>query len=267
MQELLSITFNITIPILAGFIFFAMAFYIKKIAPIRSLILGARTYKAAFWGFIAFGIYLSTRPLQILCGPHPMPLIINNIREFFMIGIFGPGVLLAIIGLSYGIENLSKKVIMLIFFSGILLALIFAITNIFTIGGSKLLFKIGDYPAYDGLWFENPDLKSRELMRILFLVRLTDPVIFLAVGGIIALWRCFSYPQELKKYYTNMPKKLFFAGLSCLFFSLSMLAVGMLYVTVKIPNQWWIYYLGAFAAGISELISLSFPVKSEISVE
>ncbi|MCB4757718.1 MAG: hypothetical protein LHV69_11940 [Elusimicrobia bacterium] len=93
--EFFPIFLNIVIPLLSGMVYFALARYVRHIGPVRTLVTGKLTYDSAYYGFIFFGVYLATRPLQILLGPHPMPLIINIIREFFMIGLFGPAVTVA----------------------------------------------------------------------------------------------------------------------------------------------------------------------------
>ena len=49
-------------------------------------------------------------------------------------------------------------------------------------------------------------------------------------------------------------------------FSLSMLSVGLLYIFAHIPNQWWIYYVGALAAGLLETISLSLPLRRAVQI-
>ena len=66
--------------------------------------------------------------------------------------------------------------------------------------------------------------------------------------------------------YDNMPRKLIFLGLGCFSFSLSMLSVGLLFLMAHIPNQWWIFYLGALMAGVLETISLSLPMKKHVTV-
>jgi hypothetical protein len=66
--------------------------------------------------------------------------------------------------------------------------------------------------------------------------------------------------------YDNMPRKLYFMGAACYSFSLSMLSVGLLYAFAHIPNQWWIYYLGALAAGFLETISLSLPLRRAVQI-
>jgi len=50
-------------------VFFGLAAYIKHVAPMRTLVTGEKTYRWAFRGFLIFGIYLASRPLQIFLGP------------------------------------------------------------------------------------------------------------------------------------------------------------------------------------------------------
>jgi hypothetical protein len=45
-----------------------------------------------------------------------------------------------------------------------------------------------------------------------------------------------------------------------------MLAVGILFVAARIPNQWWLYYVGALGAGLLETASLSLPMKRHVQV-
>ncbi len=251
---------NIITPIISGLIYFGLAKYIKHVAPMRKLVIGELTYKGAYWGFICFGIYLMTRPVQILLGPHPMPLVIDNIREFFMLGLFAPAVFIGLVSLAVGHESLSRKFIAVVFSTGIVLAVAFCIVNIFAIGGSKEIFRIGEYIVYDGVWFHelNP---HGALMPILFIIRLINPVMFMIVAGVIALERGLTYPKE--SVYTNMSKKLVFQSFAVFSYGFSMLFCGFMFLFWKIPNQWWLYYVGAIAAGIFEAISLSFPLRSE----
>ncbi|MBL8023717.1 MAG: hypothetical protein JNK54_05475 [Elusimicrobia bacterium] len=252
-------------PILAGLVFFAMAKYVQRIGPLRTLIAGELTYKGAYLGFLFLGIYLASRPIQILF-PHPWPLIINNLREFCMIGVFGPAVFLAVLSFVFGHDRISSRVVWGVGGAGFLLALVFVVGNSFAIGGSEAIFHVGRFTAYDGLWFKNPDLSRRALMPILFGVRVLDPILLILVAGGIVLWHGATYPADKKALYDNMPTKLFFLGAACLAFSLSMLLVGLLFVFARIPNQWWIYYLGALVAGMLETLSLALPMKKHVQV-
>src|SRR5690348_9178036 len=96
-QELSKIFIHIVIPGLAGITFFALAKFVKHIAPLRALVSSLQTYRAAFWGFLIFGIYLALRPVQVLAGPHPWPLVISCLREFLLIAVFGPASFVAML--------------------------------------------------------------------------------------------------------------------------------------------------------------------------
>lgn len=260
MNVTLLIIANVIVPFICGIVYFLLAKYIKYLAPMRRLITGDITYKGAYWGFIFFGIYLMTRPLQILLGPHPMPLIINNIREFFMIGLFAPAVFIGLSSFALGYRKINKKFVIVVLGIGILLAIAFDIVNIYAIGGSMEIFSIKGYPVYDGRWF-HPSNPHLNLMPFLFVIRLISPVFFMVSVGAIALFRAATYPEETV--YTNMRKKLFFQGVAVWTYGFSMLFCGSMFIFWKIPNQWWIYYVGALAAGIFEAVSLRFPLHKE----
>ena len=260
MNITLLIIANVVVPFICGIVYFLLAKYIKYIAPMRKLITGDITYKGAYWGFIFFGIYLMTRPLQILLGPHPMPLIINNIREFFMIGLFAPAVFIGLSSFALGYKKINKKFVIVVLGIGILLAIAFSIVNIFAIGGSMEIFSVKGYPVYDGRWF-HPSNAHRNLMPVLFIIRLISPVFFMVSVGVIAFWKSVTYPEDTV--YTNMRKKLFFQAVAVWTYGFSMLFCGFMFIFWKIPNQWWIYYVGALAAGVFEAVSLRFPLHKE----
>lgn len=173
---------------------------------------------------------------------------------------------LAVLSLVFGHDNIPSRLVWGVSGLGILLAVVFVIGNSFAIGGSEQIFQVGRLTAYDGLWFKNPDLGRRALMPILFIVRLLDPILLVFLAGVVVVWHAVTYPVEKKMLYDNMPTKLYFLGAACFSFSLSMLSVGLLFVFAKIPNQWWIYYLGALASGLLETLSLALPMKKHVQV-
>jgi hypothetical protein len=264
MADFFPIFVNVGIPVLAGIVYLALARYVKFIGPMRTLVTGKLTYDGAYWGFLLLGGYLATRPLQILLGPHPMPLIINCIREFVMIGLFGPAVTIAMMSLVLGSANVPKVLVRGLFGVGLLVAVFFVIVNIKAIGGSEIIFMMGSWPAYDGVWFHGGE--GHPLMAVLFLLRLVDPVMLIFGAGTLVLWHAYNYPIEKKMLYDNMPRKLYYMGIACYAFSLSMLSVGLLYLFAHISNQWWIYYVGALAAGILETVSLSLPLRKAVQI-
>jgi two-component system, response regulator YesN len=266
MQEAWLIFSNIVLPLLAGMTFFALAQYAARIAPMRLLVTGETTYKGAAWGFAFFGAYLASRPLQILLDPYPMPLVINEVREFCMMALFAPAVFVAMMVLCFGEDRLPRRFITGTFGVCVLLGLIFVVLNARAIGGTEVLFMIGSYPAYDGLWFKNPDGDGQALMTILFAIRMINPIAILMLAGIIVFRHARHYPAYKRQVYTNMPKKLYLLSAAVFAFPLSMLIAGILVGVFNIPNQWWIYYLGALISGLLEAASLRLPLRQDVQV-
>jgi hypothetical protein len=254
---------NLALPIIAGVVFFGLARYVVLIAPMRTLMTGEQTYRGAAWGFAFFGAYLITRPVQILLGPHPMPLVINSVREYCMMGLFAPAVFLAMMSLCFG--EIPKRLIVSIFGLANVLALAFLVLNARAIGGSEVIFNIGSYAAHDGLWFKNPDPHGQSLMTILFVIRFIDPLFLLLLAGIIVFRHARHYPVERRAVYNNMQTKLYVLSAAVFAFPVSMLITGLL-VVLGIPNQWWIYYLGAILSGFLEAASLRLPLRKDVQV-
>src|SRR3990167_7755168 len=120
-----------------------MAKFVKHIAPLRALVASPQTYIAAFIGFLLFGFYLGLRPVQVLAGPHPWPLVISSIREFLLIAIFGPASFIAICTLCLGAETVNRTWITGAFIFGIILSSLFCFVNAKAIGGSEEIVKLG----------------------------------------------------------------------------------------------------------------------------
>jgi len=256
---------NLALPICAGITFFALARYVMHIAPMRTLVTGDLTYKGASWGFAFFGVYLITRPLQILLGPHPMPLIINSVREYCMMGLFAPAVFVAMMSLCFGADRIPKKFMIGIFAIANTLALAFLVLNARAMGGSEVIFYIGSYAAHDGMWFKNPTAEGQTLMSILFLIRFINPLFFLLLAGVIVFRHARHYPAARRAVYNNMPTKLYLLSAAVFAFPVSMLITGAL-VFLKVPNQWWIYYIGALLSGFLEAASIRLPLRKDVQI-
>lgn len=266
MKDLWLILANIALPLCAGITFFGLARYTSHVAPMRILVTGETTYKGAAWGFAFFGAYLVTRPLQILMGPHPMPLVINSLREFCMMALFAPAVFVAMMSLCFGSDRIPRKLVVGIFTLGFILGITFVTLNAQAMGGSIEIFRLGRYPAYDGVWFDSTDPHQEALMSIVFVLRFIDPLFLLLLAGVIVYRHARHYPEEKGMVYDNMPRKLYFLSAAVFAFPVSMLITGVLALACKIPNQWWIYYLGALISGLLEAVSLSLPLRKDVQV-
>jgi two-component system response regulator YesN len=266
MPDLGLILANIALPLCAGMTFFALAKYASHVAPMRFLVTGNITYKGAAWGFAFFGAYLMTRPLEVLLGPHPMPSIITCIREFGMMALFAPAVFLAMMSLCFGSENIPRKLIVGIFALGFFLGSAYVVLETRAIHGSEVIFRIGNIPAYDGIWFGNPDPHSQALISIIYVLQFIDPVFILLLSGVIVFRHARHYPEAKRLVYDNMPKKLLILSAAVFAFPFSMLIAGALIVFFHGRFQWWLYYLGALVSGLIEAASLRLPLRKDVQV-
>lgn len=266
MSDFWLISANIILPLCAGVTFFALARYAAHVAPMRFLVTGEITYKGAAWGFAFFGAYLSSRPLQVLLGPHPIPSIITCIREFSMMAIFAPAVFVAMMSLCFGADRIPRKLIAGLFALGFFLGLAYVFLETQAMHGSEVIFRIGGYPAYDGVWFNNPDPHSRTLIQMIDVLQAIDPIFILLLSGVIVFRHARHYPPAKRAVYDNMPKKLYWLSVAFFIFPLSMFIAGALILFFQIRFQWWLYYLGALISGLIESVSLSLPLRKDVQV-
>src|SRR5512138_493598 len=87
---------NIFIPLIAGMFFFLYFLYFIIANPSQKT-----SYRYFVIFLISFSIFLVGRSLQTFIGPHPLPLIIVNIRIFFLCSVILPVVILT--------ENVFKR--------------------------------------------------------------------------------------------------------------------------------------------------------------
>lgn len=265
-QELVKIFVYIVVPGLAGITFFALAKFVKQIAPMRALVSSQQTYTFAFWAYFIFGFYLGLRPVQVLAGPHPWPLVISSIREFLLVGIFAPAMFINMMTLCFGAEKINRKWIVAVFGFSLVLTAVCCIANALAMGGSKEIVKLGMLTAYDGLWFKSGRENIEQLMKIIFWVHLLSPGFLLFVGCVVVMYYAKHYPDDKKRLYNNMPKKLSVLSIAFLVYVFSLVLGSFLYGYKEVPDQWDIYHLGSLVAGILETISIAMPVRSGVQV-
>ncbi|MCP4481293.1 MAG: hypothetical protein GY817_00485 [bacterium] len=247
---------NVIIPLIVSPIYLVLAFYVKRIKPLRLLIMGEDTYNYAFWIFLLFGIFFLGRPFQVLLGPHPFPFLISSIREFIMIGLLTPCVVSGVLNQVYYDSDFPKVIIQFVFTFCILLGFLFIFANFKSINGSHLIFDYKIFTAYDGNWFAEKESNSVYLV-LLFAIRLIAPVLLMFAIGIFAIYKSITFPKD--SLYHNLPKKYFLEGLAILIFSASVIFTGIMAYFWSLQTQW--YYFGALIAGILGFVSLEIPPR------
>ena len=145
MTRTLLIFSNLVVPLFTGLFFFLYFIYFIITNPSK-----AASYKFFIIFLIGFSIFLFGRPLQLILGPHPIPLIIVNIRVFILCSIISPVIMLAA-----NIFKKKKKMIrykeILIICICILLGLTYVIFNTLGTKASYKLFEFANITAYDNL--------------------------------------------------------------------------------------------------------------------
>ncbi|MDD5686795.1 MAG: hypothetical protein PHE88_03045 [Elusimicrobia bacterium] len=248
---------NIIVPILTGIIYFVMALEVKKVGKIRQLIFGEIGYKKIFNAFILFGIYFITRPLQNIAGPHPWPMILNCIRQFFLMSIISPAILVGIFYWDYDGGDIPRSARIASYSVGFLMAIIFILVNSVAIDGSKIISSYGGFNLYDAVWFSSGP-KKIELMLIHLFVQLISPVGFFILAISIVRSRRHNYSKD--SIYNLMPLKWKYLEIGLEIFVLSMIVAGIAALVGRYYTYLWvIYFVGALISGAIELKSVKIP--------
>ena len=252
---------NVVTPFVVAPIYFVLAFYIRKVKPLRLLIMGEETYHYAFWIFFLFGLFFLGRPFQILLGGHPLPFIISSFREFIMIGLLTPCVISGVFNQLFYDSDLPKAIVRTVFAVCIALGIVFVYCNYMSINGSHIIFEYKFstvlVKAYDGNWFAKNNINAHYLLP-LFGIRLISPVILMFLTGGFAIYKAAIFPKD--SLYHNLPKKYFLEGIAILIFSVSIVFTGIMAYFWNFQTQW--YYLGALISGILGYISLKIPPRN-----
>ncbi|HAM39244.1 MAG: hypothetical protein A2474_08080 [Elusimicrobia bacterium RIFOXYC2_FULL_34_12] len=245
---------NIIVPIIAGIVYFIMALEVKKVGQIRKLIFGEIGYIKVFNAFIMFGIYFITRPLQNLMGPHPWPMLINNIRQFFLMSIIAPAILVGIFYWDSDEGDIPKAAKIASYSVGFFMAVIFILVNRIAIDGSKIIASFNGLNLYDAVWFSLGQ-KKNELVLIHLFTQLISPVGYFILATAIVRRRRHNYPKD--SVYNLMPLKWRYLEIGLEVFIVSMIIAGISALFGHYYTYLWvIYFVGAIISGTIELKSV-----------
>ena len=181
---------------------------------------------------LSFSLFILGRPLQLLLGPAPLPLIVNALRLILFVGICCPLVLHEARGLS-GAEP-DRARLRPMFTVGVSLAALYVLVLIAAPSDTPLLFELGPLKAYD--WTSpslTPPLFTRE---ITILIQIVAGAGFFGLAG----YETLKARQALRTSKQESRHLLYFA-VGCLIFAVAVL-VG------DLTKQWWFYYLASVPA-------------------
>ena len=250
---------NLIVPVIAGFVFFSMAAEIKRVSKITMIMFGEIGYRKVFAAFLMFGIYFMTRPLQNIIGPHPWPLIINCARQFFLMAVISPAILVGIFHWVPSDKGTPKSTVFAAYAVGVLMALMFILVNSVAISGSKVLTTYFGFNVYDATWFSTGPLRI-ELVLIHLMTQLISPVGFFVLAAAYVRHRRYNYP--LSNIYNQMQKKWKLLEIGLLTFAGSLMVAGFAaFFGQYYTYLWVIYFTGAIIAGVIWLKSIEIPPR------
>lgn len=236
MSSALQIITNLIIPLGAGmlFLFYGMIFAYLRSHPSKE-IQGAQikvrdNFSRHFiWYLFSFAIFMLARPLQMLLGPHPSPLIIASLRFFLLNGFIAP--LIYVMSREFTGQGLSARQKKIAFLLGGSSALIYALAMSLGTTGSEVIFFFGNWEAHDGI---TPALMGpwygREWSQ---LAQCFPMAIFGGLGARYCLKK--SDEQHLPK---HVKRQLEIFGNGVALFTLC-LFIG------SVTKMWWLYYIVA----------------------
>ena len=250
---------TVFLPVITGLMYFFMAFEIKRTSKFRSMMFGEIGFKKIAAAFLLFGIYFITRPLQNIMGPHPWPMIINSARQFFLMAVIAPSILVAIFHWVPTPSGAPKSSTFAAYTIGILMGIIFVLINSLAATGSKIIYSWGMINMYDPVWFAS-GTPVIQLVIIHLICQFVSPIGFLLLAAAYIKHRRHHY--QLAHIYNLMPKKWRYLEASLIILAVSFLVAGAAVIFgAYYTYVWVIYFIGAIISGVFELIGSKLPPR------
>ncbi len=215
---------NIFIPVLSAVFYVVLCLYFVVIEDSKS---ESTKYFIVF--LLSFAFFLLGRPVQILSSPHPVPLIINNVRSFIFSALTIPMVILADFSRP---EKISKRRVLFLMAGGIILGAVYCVFNTLTTTGSEVIFTLGGVHAHDSVTPVNSSpFYGREVTNAVYMILAT--ILFIDSVSKIRRARSFAGTGAINS------KLVYLYNTGKIIFALTFFFGSWL-------HQWWIYYLGSF---------------------
>ena len=219
---------NFVIPLITGFFFLFYFVYFIISNPSK-----AASYKFFIIFLIAFSIFLFGRPLQLMLGPYPIPLIIVNIRVFILCSVISPVIMLA--ANIFKKKKIRYKEIIITCIC-IFLGLTYVVFNTLGTSSSYRLFEFANITAYDNYTPSlHPPFYGREIT--IGVQVITGLLLF--VFSFYTLIR-LKLETSLRDFLKN---KIFLINTGIIIFALS-------FIIGSLAKQWWIYYVSSIISAL-----------------
>ena len=234
MNKSLLIFSNLIIPTITGLFFFIYFIYFTIINNSK-----AASFKYFIMFLLSFSVFLLGRPLQMIMGPHPVQLIIVNIRVFIFCALTITSITTASLFFDRG---RNPRWIFSIFLTGTVFGVVYVVFNILGTVGSYKAFEWGNLVAWDAL---TPSMMGPFYGRE---VTIAVQVLIGILLMIASMVRLVSAKGDMG-FFVYMKNKNFLFNSGILLFALT-------FVIGSISKQWWLYYFSSmfssflFGAGV-----------------
>ncbi|MFW5776427.1 MAG: helix-turn-helix transcriptional regulator [Spirochaetota bacterium] len=219
---------NLVAPLVTG-LFLVLCFtYFVVAAPSNAL-----SYRHFLVFLISFGLFSFGRPLQLVLGAHPLPLIVVNIRVFILCAAIAPSMISAadVFG-SRQASRLSPAVVI----AGIVLGLTYVVFNTLGTRDSYVLFEVGNLVAYDNLTPSRfAPYYGREMT---IAVQFVTGMLLLLISSVRLLGL-----RPDRGFRSLLRDKSFLINTGILFFA-------MAFIAGSLAKQWWVYYAASIVTAL-----------------
>ncbi len=234
MSEGFLIASNIIVPAITGLFFFIFFIYFVTVFHSKA---PSFIYFVGF--LLSFSLFLFGRPLQLLLGVYPIPMIIVNIRML----IFCTFTITTItIASAYFGDQQGSHYKVGIFLIGFFFAIVYIVFNTLGTKGSYPVFSLGDTIAYDGYTpTKTPPFYGREVT--------------IALQVLIGLLLVANSSYRLIAGKKGKPWKVYLRDKVMLFNS-GFFLFALMFTIGSFTKQWWLYYFTSifsamlFGAGV-----------------
>lgn len=229
---------NLFIPVITGLFFLLYFVYFIIANPSKAV-----SYKLFVVFLISFSIFLFGRTLQLVLGPHPLPLIIVNIRVFILCAVISP---VSILTANIFNKKKDKYKEQIIIYICIILGITYVLFNTLGTKASYEFYKFPNFTLYDNF---TPSMFYPYYGREVTIVVQVITGALLVVFSFLSLVKS-KIETSLKDFLKN---KIVLINSGILIFALS-------FIIGSIIKQWWIYYAfsipSALLVGGSVLIDI-----------
>lgn len=219
---------NLVAPLVTGLFFCICFMYFIIASPSK-----APSFKYFVVFLISFGVFSFGRPLQLVLGEHPVPLIIVNLRVFILCAVTSPTIILAADIFN---ERERRHGAAIIIVPCAMLGLTYVVFNTLGTKASYLLFEFGGIAAHDNLTPSMlPPFYGREVTIGVQIV--TGMMLLLFSSSRLLRLRLETRLRDLFR------NKNFLINIGILVFALS-------FIGGSVAKQWWIYYAASIVSAL-----------------